>query len=296
MTRHRPGRRAWAGLAVSALAWWTTPAQAQPSTGCRDNPRAARVLVGTGAVAANAALYVYFRNAWWSGEKADHLFINWERGLSFRGQDKLGHFVGGYHLTRLGSDLLRAACVGDARAVWWGAAYAAAFQLQIELWDGRQKAYGFSPPDLIANTAGAGFSVAQHYVPPLRHVKPTISYNPTAAYRTGQGALRPTVDYSGQTYWLSTDVDALLPERARGWWPDVVRVSVGHSITDWVDPRTGVELRARRKFVLSLDLDPEALPGSNRYWRVVKHQLSYYRFPAPALELTPSLRGIAWYR
>ena len=288
--------RAWAVLAVVMLGARAPRAHAQPNAGCPGNQRAARLLVGTGAVAANAGLYVYFRNAWWSGEKADRFFVNWEHGLSFREQDKLGHVVGGYHLTRLGSDLLRVACIGDARAVWWGAAYAAAFQLQIELWDGRQKAYGFSPPDLIANTAGAGYAVTQHYIPSLRHVKPTISYNPTAAYRNRLGALRPTVDYSGQTYWLSTGVDALLPESARGWWPDVVRVSVGHAITDWVDPRTGFELRARRKLVLSLDLDPEALPGSNRYWRVVKHQLSYYRFPAPALELTPSLRGVTWYR
>lgn len=296
MTRPSRSGCARALLALSALAWGATPARAQTAPGCRENPRAARVLVGTGAVAANAALYVYFRNAWWSGERADRFFVNWERNQSFRGQDKLGHGLGGYHLARLGSDLLRAACVGDRGAVWWGAGYAAAFQLQIELWDGRQKAYGFSPPDLLANTAGTALAVAQHYMPPLRHVKPTFSYSPTAAYRKRLGALRPTVDYSGQTYWLSSDVESMLPEPARTWWPDLVRVSVGHSITDWVDPVTGAELRAERRIVLSLDLDPEALPGNNRAWRMVKHQLSYYRFPAPVLQIAPSVRGIAWYR
>jgi hypothetical protein len=48
--------------------------------------------------------------------------------------------------------------------------------------------------------------------------------------------------------------------------------------------------------VLSLDIDPEKLPGQNRIWRQVKHELSYYHFPAPALRLTPTTKGISWYR
>jgi len=108
--------------------------------------------------------------------------------------------------------------------------------------------------------------------------------------------LRPTVDYSGQTYWFSTDVHALLPQRMQSAWPDFVRVSVGHSITDYIDPTSGNQIRARRKILLSLDLDPEKLPGDNRVWRAVKHELSYYHVPAPALQLTPTTKGIRWYR
>jgi hypothetical protein len=48
--------------------------------------------------------------------------------------------------------------------------------------------------------------------------------------------------------------------------------------------------------LLSIDIDPEKLPGQNRFWKVVKHQLSYYHFPSPALQLTPSFRALDWYR
>ena len=168
------------------------------------------------------------------------------------------------------------------------------------MWDAKQKKYGFSPPDVLANTAGAAFAVGQHYSPRLRFVKPTISYARTAASKKFGSApgseLRPTTDYSGQTYWLSFDVDSLLPEGARRWWPGFVRASVGHSITDYVDPQTGRGIWARREILLSLDLDPEKLPGQHPLWRLVKHELSYYHFPAPALRLTPSVKGIAWYR
>ena len=53
---------------------------------------------------------------------------------------------------------------------------------------------------------------------------------------------------------------------------------------------------AQRKIILSLDFDPDKLPGQWPLWRSVKRTLSYYRFPAPALELTPKLKFDSWYR
>ena len=91
------------------------------------------------------------------------------------------------------------------------------------------------------------------------------------------------------------DVDTLLPEGPRRYWPGFVRLSLGHSITDWVDPVTGGSMRARRRLLLSLDFDPEKLPGRNPTWRLVKRQLSYLHFPAPAIQLTPKVEGLAWY-
>lgn len=279
------------------------PAAARAQGGLCASPAyraTSRATVGTAAVTGNLALYQYFKRAWWNGQPARHMWINWEQREPFREMDKFGHAYGGYHLARIGGELLDGACVSRGKAVWWSAAYAAAFQLQIEMWDGKQAEYGFSPLDLAANTAGAGYAVAQHYVPVLRNVKPTISYSRTLAsrrYGRAQGSeLRPTTDYSGQTYWLGFDVDAMLPDGAARWWPGFVRASIGHSITDYVDPNTGRGLWGRREIVLTLDIDPEKLPGQNRVWRQVKHELSYYHFPAPALVLTPTARGERWYR
>jgi uncharacterized protein YfiM (DUF2279 family) len=218
--------------------------------------------------------------------------------MAFRDQDKLGHGYGGYQLTRVGAGLLRSACVGDRKAAWAGAAYAAAFQLQIEVWDGYQEKYGFSPPDLLFNTAGAAYAVLQHERPALRAFKPTVSYaRTTALKRAPAGAeLRPTVDYSGQTYWVSVDVEELLPEARRRYWPAILRFSVGRSITDWVNPETLAAQRASNLLVLSLDIDPARLPGDHPLWNTVKQQLSYYRFPAPAIVIGPGGGGRAWYR
>jgi uncharacterized protein YfiM (DUF2279 family) len=264
---------------------------------------AARAGAATVFVGGNAALYEYFRRAWWSGERGD-FYINWERESHFRQADKFGHLYGGYFLTEAGRGMLQAACYSERRAALWGAAYAAAFQLQIEIWDGFQAKYGFSPPDLVANTAGAGLALGQAFAPRLRAVKPTVSYRRSRALRNvGRypagaegGDLRPTVDYTGQTYWLSTDIDQLLPEGAKPFWPGILRLSVGRSITDWVSPATGQFQTARQVLVLTLDVDPEKLPGDHPLWRTVKRGLSYYHFPAPAIVLTPSTKLHAWYR
>ncbi|MFL5581962.1 MAG: DUF2279 domain-containing protein [Gemmatimonadaceae bacterium] len=254
--------------------------------------------MATAAVAGNVALLVYFKQAWWSGERADHFFFHSDWDQEFRDQDKLGHAWGGYHLTRAGVELLDLACVSRRKAVLMSAGYAAAFQLQIEIWDGFYEAYGFSYPDIMMNTAGAALAVLHERTPRTRAVKPTIWYKPTAAWHRRDehgGNPRATVDYSGQSYWLSVDVDTLLPQGARRYWPGFVRLSVGHSVTDWIDPNTGAAMRAKRRILLSLDVDPEKLPGNHPAWRFTKRQLSYLHFPSPALQLTPKVEGIAWY-
>lgn len=258
-----------------------------------------RAAVAGAFVGGNAALFAYFKRAWWSGEKAPHFFFHADWDQQFRDQDKFGHFTGGYHLTRAGYALLKSACMSPKKALLLSAAYATAFQLQIEIWDGMFKKYGFSYADVIANTSGMALSVLHETHPKTRAIKPTISYWPSAAMRNADnipGELRPSLDYSGQTYWFSADVNALLPEQAKQYWPSFLRVSAGHSITDWVDPHTGATMRARRKILLSLDFDAEKLPGNNRLWKTVKHQMSYIHFPGPTLELTPKFAAFGFYK
>jgi Predicted periplasmic lipoprotein (DUF2279) len=265
----------------------------------RSDVEAARVGVGAVFVGGNALLYRYFKRAWWSGERAKHFFFRADWDEDFRDQDKFGHLLGGFHLARIGGALLRDACASKPHALIWSAAYATLFQLQIEIWDGMYKKYGFSYADLLANTTGMALAVAPQKHPGLRAIKPTISYRRTAAMRNARnipGELRPSLDYSGQTYWFSADVNALLPENARGYWPSFLRISAGHSITDWINSTTGENMRARRKILLSIDLDMEKLPGNNPVWKTVKRNLSYVHLPSPALQLTPSFEALKWYR
>jgi hypothetical protein len=276
------------------------PDQPLPHCGLSSSEVALRRAGVAGAfVGGNAALYSYFKRAWWSGEKADHFFFHADWDENFRDQDKLGHAFGGYHLARFGAAFLRSSCMSKKNAIIWSAAYAAAFQLQIEIWDGLYKKYGFSYADLLANTAGTALAVLHETHPATRAIRPTISYSQSAAMRNRDnipGELRPSLDYSGQTYWLSADVNALLPREAKPYWPSFLRVSAGHSITDWIDPQTGANIRAQRKLLLTIDFDAEKLPGENRLWKTFKRQLGYIHLPSPALQITPDFKLIGWYR
>ncbi|HUF65654.1 MAG TPA: DUF2279 domain-containing protein [Gemmatimonadaceae bacterium] len=255
---------------------------------------------------ANLELFRRFKNAWWSGEKSDGFFFRADWDEPFRDQDKFGHLFGGYHLTRGGHTLLRGACVSEKRAIMYSAIYATLFQLQIEIWDGYYEKYGFSYPDLLANTLGMGLAVLHAVKPETEIVKPTISYRRSAAMKERREGdeIRASIDYSGQTYWFSLDVESALPESARPYWPGILRFSVGHSITDWILPRPpGAPenapqdlVRAKRRILLSLDIEAERLPGNHPLWKFVKRQLGFIRFPAPALQVTPSVKLIPWYR
>jgi hypothetical protein len=267
----------------------------------RDNVTAIRTGVAASFLAGNVYLWHYFKKAWWSGEKAPHLFFHADWDQNFRDQDKFGHLFGGYQLTRVGHDALKYACVSEKKAQLISAGYALFFQTQIEVFDGHYKKYGFSYADELANATGLVFAVAQERHPWLKAIKPTMSYHQTAALRNRNNyptptELRPSLDYSGQTYWFSTDVNALLPDDKKKYWPSAVRLSFGHSITDWILPTNGAQVRAKRRIFVSLDLDPEKLPGDNHLWKQIKHELSYYHMPAPALQFAPTWNGILWYR
>jgi hypothetical protein len=141
----------------------------------------------------------------------------------------------------------------------------------------------------------------QELHPSLRAIKPTFSYRKTRALRNTNAGLirselRPSLDYSGQTYWFSTDIAQLLPEGAKEYWPRFLRFSAGHSVTDWISSSDASVIRGQRRILLSIDFDPEQLPGNSPLWRTVKRTLSYYHFPAPALQVTPRLRLQPWYR
>ncbi len=292
-------------LATSGIEGWPrTKATTLPNASCpltSNQLTAVRTGVGSAFVGVNGYLYHYFKKAWWSGERAPHFFFHADWDQEFRDQDKFGHMLGGYHLARFGYAGLRSACVSEKKAIFWSAAYAAAFQLQIEIFDGQFKKYGFSYADMIANTTGQTLAVMQELHPSWRAIKPTFSYHKTRALMNTENGLittelRPSLDYSGQTYWFSADMNRLLPEGVKEYWPSFIRFSAGHSVTDWVNPETGATQRGKRKIMLSLDFDPEKLPGNAPLWKSIKHTLSYYHFPAPALELTPKLHLSPWYR
>ncbi len=262
-----------------------------------------RIVAGTAFTATNLVLWDYLKQQWWNGERSDRFWVHYDWGEDWHDQDKFGHLLGGYQLTRVGTEVLQSACISRKTAAVWAYVYSNAFQFQIEMLDATQKEYGFSPADMLFNVTGSTLRLSQEFFPVMRHIKPTFSYWPSGAMwkvirkEAVNPYLHATIDYSGQTYWFSFDVDSLLPKQAADVWPGFLRVSLGAGITDWVDPNTATSRYfARRRWLLSLDLDVGKLPGDHPVWKAIKENLSYVHIMGPAIQLWPKPDAYLLYR
>jgi len=194
------------------------------------------------------------------------------------------HGLGSYHMARNLGGMGCLSATSRRLGALRGAGAALALGVAKEVSDGWYN--GFSRVDLAVDAMGAGYAVAQAYVPALRHLTPTFSVAP-AAFTGAQGMRGALTNYANQTVWLSASVHDMLPTSLAKAWPAPVRVSLG---------RRAYGHGATSDYVLGLDLDAERLPGSNPVWRRVKHVLHEVRLPGPALVMrADGVRSVGLY-
>ena len=238
------------------------------------------------------SLQIIQSDAWWKDQSGDwHVVDDVEYA---RGLDKFGHAYTSYVMTTLCGDLLMESGMAQEPAMLTGAGMGLVYMMFVEVQDGFAKNWGFSPTDAAANCAGVGFYVAQHYVPFLENFTPRWSYIPPEW--TGNRAItdRPTTfidDYNGTTFWLAANVNNLLPEAAKPYWPDWLMFDIGYGIRNYAVSETVngelVPVGVSRRFLFGLDYDwvkiiPESSFGFLNY---VRHWLNYVRLPGPTLEV-----------
>lgn len=184
------------------------------------------------------------------------------------------HALGSYHLARTAVHATCADRASRVQAAWKSAGVAMAIGTVKEVADGYYN--GFSAVDLGVDAMGAGYAVAQAYLPVLEKITPSFSVAPRAFLST-RGPRGALVDYSHQTVWLSANVHDLLPATAAKAWPSPVRLSVGRRAFGGTTPS---------EYVVGLDLDAARLPGNNPAWVHVKNFLHSVRLPGPALVMS----------
>ncbi|WP_246285072.1 YfiM family protein [Hymenobacter lapidiphilus] len=261
-------------------------------------------LLAGGLVVSYSALMLVLSKSWYTGEKSR---FHWFNDLpQWKQLDKAGHIWGAFHESRGAVDMLRWAGVPDRRSIWYGGFVGFVLQAPIELFDGRDPAYGASASDLAANFLGSAGLISQQLAWNEVRIMPKLSFRTTR-----YADLRPNVlgrglgeqflkDYNGQTYWLATDVGAFLPAGNR--WPRWLQPAVGYGAQQMVfnDPQANAALglRSYRQFYLSLDVDLRRIPTRNKVLKKVFYALSIFHLPAPALEWNPRhgfrAHGLYW--
>ncbi len=242
------------------------------------------------------ATYIAHIKPWWSGKKQGFRFkFDWVNNYWLE-IDKFGHFYANMQLTRLTATMFRFAGVSYRKSLWIGAGNSLLLYTAFELTDAGFADWGFSVPDYVANILGAGYPLLQEYAPLFRHFQFKMSYLPSRYYKSDRYAATPGFidyqaypypagDYDGMTFWLSADVDWLLPHSVKPFWPDWLNIAVGYGAENL--PQANQALK-NRLWYIGLDYNLVKLPSRSPFLKSIKSLLNAIHFPAPAIRVDGS--------
>ncbi len=222
--------------------------------------------------------------------------------------DKLGHIFSAFHLSSLVFAILRFLyskknnyLLGRHSALTLSSGFIAFILVSsIEILDGFSAAYGASAYDLIANTLGVCFFVAQKYFFKQIIIQPKFSFHFSEfaiqrPHILGDSWLAQLLkDYNGQTYWYAFPVK---------FFPSWLQLAVGYSADNMLFGRyfqnQAAGITPFRRYFVSVDINLSALKTHYNFLNYFgRHSaLSFanlLHLPLPALEWNEQ-DGFVWH-
>lgn len=251
------------------------------------------------AIVTQATLYageMVFLNYIWYRDRDRVPFHFYDDSKGYLQIDKFGHSLGAF----IGSDIcyhwLRKAGVSKNKALIFGGPMGLILQTPIEVFDGLNEGWGFSWYDMMANAAGSAFFVGQEILFDDQIVNFKFSFSPSPYAKDANGMLGDSfreslmLDYNGHSYWLSTELNNLLPQSRLPKWLDI---SFGYSANGmygefenketWNGQALPEAIRYRQ-FLVSLDIDWRSIKTDSYFLKQLFYVLNYIKIPFPALE------------
>lgn len=223
--------------------------------------------------------------------------------------DKIGHFYGTYLASSLYTELFMWSGFSYDASVLLGSFMGLAYTTYVEIMDGFAVDWGFSPSDFYSDVAGVAFHLLQHYVPFFQNFTPKFIYIPADWH--GERRRQPSTmfidDYSSHAFFLSVNVENILPKDMKPYWPDWLQLSIGYSARNLCSPIDfGCDyddinyyspwLAGSPRYIIALDYDfVKLLPDGSPFWNWFKQALNYVKFPAPAIEVGNGTRFMLLY-
>jgi hypothetical protein len=238
------------------------------------NGHSSRKIVATGIVGATIAIsLVWAYDSWWRDTSPfSFRSENWLNG-EHRGIDKAGHLYTSYFYFHTLRNVMLWGGHDPVTARWWGAGAAAFFALTVEIGDGFS-GVGFDYQDLVFNAVGVGYGWLQTEVPFLKNFCLKWSYIPRDRFDFPP---RFTQHYDAHTYWLTANINELLPALLEPYWPDFLQIAVGYGVD---------ENMTKREAVIGLDYNLEVIPTHSEDLLLIKRTLNMFHYPAPAVKFT----------
>lgn len=228
-----------------------------------------------------------------------HLYNDWKE---WQQMDKAGHAWSSYQISNHTSKIWQWAGMEKKKAVLIGGISGMAYLSIIEILDGYSDKWGFSIPDVMANSAGAGIYVAQELAWNEQRVSIKLSYSP---YRYGTlktrandlfgsgDAEKVLKDYNGQTYWASVNVKSFFPDSHFPNWFNIAlgygaRTMLGGYENTWTTV-SGMtvnrsDIPRYKRFYLSADIDLTRIKTKNKTVKTVLSLFNVLKVPAPTIE------------
>ncbi len=238
--------------------------------------------------ALNVAAYQPFKETWWQEERIGfHFYHGWQRTKgdydfkwkdSYCGHiDKLGHIYSSKMLSEQITDLSRWIGFSHNTSHWIGPILSSLMLLEIEVYDGFFKEWGFSLADFAANEVGAFAPMLRDKIPYADNFQFKFSYSASKQPNTETAFIK---DYAGMTYWLSWNVRSVMPAKFKTFYPAWLNVALGYGISK--------QAHGEIELYLSPDINWEKMPIGNSDWTTfVKRLLNYFHFPCITYQIQP---------
>lgn len=235
-----------------------------------------------------ASFYVEYQ-WWWKGNYRtfrygnDGFLNNYSLGV-----DKAGHFYTSYFYFQSLYEFMEWGGFDEQTKVLTSIAIPAFYALSIELNDGFTF-FSFSGYDLTANLAGIGYGVLQRKFPVLQNFKFKWSYYPSGTIPLDNKFIIAN-DYDGHIYWLSIDINGVLPKQMKNYWPKFLNLAVGYGAQNvshrnaWLG-EINSKGPASRKFAISLDYNLGSFDVENDLFYAVRNIVDYFHFPSPGIRM-----------
>lgn len=236
-----------------------------------------RKIVATTALGGLLGLSLFWSyDSWWrdSGPEFNFITQNWLNSYS-KGIDKVGHFYTSYFYFHLFRNIMLWGGYESSTADWWALGGSAFFAIAVEVGDGFTPQYGFDYQDLTFNFGGIAYGFLQSRIPFLKNFNFKWSYVPKDGYRF---PVRLVEHYDDHTYWLTCDINNMLPDAIEPYWPDFLQLAIGMGVDDnWT----------KREFIIGFDLNLESLfRTENEDLLLLEKIVNKFHIPAPAIKFT----------
>jgi hypothetical protein len=230
--------------------------------------------------------------------------------------DKAGHFYGAYLSSYFYSEFFMYSGFSYKSSQILGTILGLSYSTYVEIMDGFGVNWGFSPTDFYFDFAGSAFYILQVYVPYLQNFTPKFMFLPPNWHNENSrdGSTFFIDDYSSHSFFLSVNVNNMLPDNLEKYWPDWLQLSFGYAARDLINPfeyrdnpEKTEEIKNTRavfrenvagnpRYILALDYDlAKILPEGIPIWNWVRQTLNYIKLPSPAIEFGETTRVFLLY-